>query len=159
MSKLKPVKYIKESDFKEILDVNLVSSAVLLGDLLKLKKIKDGASVIFTSSVAALYDPVIGNAMYSASKGAVCAFAKNVAFELASRKIRVNTVCPGMVDTQMVKKDIELKCSGKGEISDYPLGRCANPEEIAWAFIYLLSDASKWVTGTDFIIDGGLHIG
>ncbi len=159
ISKLKPVKYIKEDDFKKILDINLISSAVLLGELLKQKKLKDGSSVVFTSSAAGLYDPVVGNAMYSASKGAVCAFAKNVALELAPRKIRVNSVCPGMVNTQMIKVNDGLEYSDNGGVKEYPLGRYADPKEIAWAFIYLLSDASKWVTGTDFIIDGGLHIG
>lgn len=159
ISKLVPVKYIKESDFRKILDVNLVSSSILLKEILKQKKLKDAASVVFTSSAAGLYDPIMGNAMYSASKGAVCAFAKNAAIELAGRKIRVNAVCPGMVNTKMIRANEGLEYSDVGGLKRYPLGRYARPEEIAYAFIYLLSDASAWITGTDFIIDGGLHIG
>ena len=159
ISKLKPVKYIKESDYKEILDVNLISSAILLREILQQKKLRDCSSIAFTSSTAGLYDPIVGNAMYSASKGAVSAFAKNVAIEVASRKIRVNAVCPGRVDTPMIKANEALGNLDEENKKEYPLGRYARPEEIAWAFVYLLSDASSWVTGTDFIIDGGLHIG
>ena len=159
ISKLVPIKFIKETEFKEILNVNLVSSAIFLKEILKQKKINDGASVVFTSSAAGLYDPIMGNAMYSASKGAVCAFAKNAALELAGRNIRVNAVCPGMVDTKMIKHNEGLEYSDVGGLKRYPLKRYAKPEEIAYAFVYLLSDASAWITGTDFIIDGGLRIG
>lgn len=159
ISKLKPIKYIKVSDYKEILNVNLVSSAILLREVLQQKKLKDCSSIIFTSSTAGLYDPIAGNAMYSASKGAVSAFAKNVAIEVASKKIRVNAVCPGRVNTPMLENNDGIRGINDEGVKRYPLGRYARPEEIAWAYVYLLSDASSWVTGTDFIIDGGLHIG
>lgn len=158
-SMLRPVKYIKESEFKEILNINMVSSSLLLSETLKQKKLNDSASVVFTASTAGLFDPVAGNAMYSASKGAVCAFAKNAALELASRKIRVNTVCPGMVNTKMIQIGKEFEQFELDSGKWCPLGRFGEPEEIAKAFVYLLSDASAWITGTNLIIDGGRSIG
>ena len=96
--------------------------------------------------------------MYSASKGAISAFIRCVALELAPKNIRVNAVCPGMVDTGILDSGTLTKEQLDEDMKNYPLGRYGKPEDIAWAMIYLLSDASSWVTGDNLIIDGGVTI-
>ena len=93
--------------------------------------------------------------MYIASKGALSAFVKAAALECSKKGIRVNAVCPGMVKTEM-SDAYDLNEGDNEDLKNYPLGRYANPVDIAWAIIYLLSNASSWVTGTNLVIDGGL---
>ena len=83
---------------------------------------------------------------------------KFAALELAPKKIRVNCVCPGMTRTSMTAAGTLTDEQLAADEARYPLGRYGNPEEIAWAVIYLLSDAAKWITGTDIVIDGGITI-
>ena len=104
------------------------------------------------SSVSAFY-PSVSNAMYAASKAAVNQFAKVLALEVLPLKARVNCIQPAFVETEMIHKYSEETLS---EIrTNYPLGRFARPEEIAYAVIYYMSDASQLVTGTSLVIDGG----
>lgn len=93
--------------------------------------------------------------MYSASKGAVNGMAKNMALELAAKGIRVNCVNPGMVDTHIMDAGAISPEQLEEDKKRYPLKRYGKPEEIAYAAIYLLSDASGWVTGSNLVIDGG----
>jgi NAD(P)-dependent dehydrogenase (short-subunit alcohol dehydrogenase family) len=81
-----------------------------------------------------------------------------MAIELASKNIRVNAVLPGMTQTSMIHIDAITKDQLESEEKRYPLKRFGRPEEIAYAVIYLLSDASSWVTGTNLIIDGGFTL-
>jgi NAD(P)-dependent dehydrogenase (short-subunit alcohol dehydrogenase family) len=101
INKLVPIKAIKRSDFDSILQTNVVSSILLLQKFLKAKKIAKGASVVFTSSMAALGETATGNAMYTASKGAITSFVRVAALELAPRGIRVNAICAGEVKTSL----------------------------------------------------------
>lgn len=149
--------YVKEVDLDMILNTNLKAPVMLIKGLLKAKKIGAGASVVFISSIAAFHSS-IGDGVYSATKGGLSSFSKVLALELASKKIRVNTIQPGMIRTGL---------TGKGPLSEddylkdeqkYPLGRYGQPEEVAFAAVYLLSEASKWITGTDLVIDGGISL-
>lgn len=159
IGKLSPIKFIKKADFEYLIKVNTISQSLILKELLKKNKLKDGSSVVFTASMAGKDEPRSGNAMYGASKAALIGFSKFAAIELANRKIRVNTICPGMVNTQMNADVNDVEFSENRGVKDYPLGRYGEPEDIAHAFAFLLSDASKWITGIDLIVDGGLHIG
>lgn len=150
-----PISFIKEEQLKGVLQVNTVSSILLLKALLKKKKIVKGASVVYTCSIAGLGRVSVGNSMYAASKGAIHAFAKAAANELADKMIRVNTVCPAMVDTGILDSGIITQEQLEINKLQYPLKRYGRPEEIAWAIIYLLSNAAEWVTGIDIILDGG----
>jgi NAD(P)-dependent dehydrogenase (short-subunit alcohol dehydrogenase family) len=98
----------------------------------------------------------LGNIMYMSSKGAINSFVKGIAFELASAGIRANAIQPGMVKTNLTVtiSDDEIA----KDIARYPLGRYGLPEEVAWAAVYLLSDATKWMTGSILTIDGGLTL-
>lgn len=158
INKLVPIKAIKRSDFDSILQTNVVSSILLLQKYLKAKKIAKGASVVFTSSMAALGETATGNAMYTASKGAITSFVRVAALELAPRGIRVNAICAGEVKTSLNLANVLESDNIDSGLERYPLGRLGKPEDIALAMVYLLSDASEWVTGTNMVIDGGMAI-
>lgn len=154
-TKILPLQFINANDINNILQVNTIAPMILLQKLLKKKKLKKGASVVFTSSMAGMGSCSVGNTMYAASKGAISAFIKGAAKELAPKGIRVNAVCPAMVDTGILNAGTITKEQLEADIKNYPLGRYGSPEDIAWAMAYLLSDASGWVTGDNLVIDGG----
>lgn len=157
-TKILPVQFINFDDISNIMQVNTIAPMLLLQKLLKKKKIKKGASIVFTSSLAGLGSCSVGNSMYSASKGAISAFIRCVALELASKNIRVNAVCPAMVDTGILESGTVSKEQLDEDKKNYPLGRYGNPIDIAWAMIFLLSDASGWITGDNLVIDGGVTL-
>lgn len=157
-TKLLPVQFINTEDINSILKVNTIAPMILLQKLLKKKKLKKGSSVVFTSSMAGLGSSSVGNSMYTASKGAISAFIRCVALELAPKNIRINAVCPAMVDTGILNSGTVSQDQLEEDMNNYPLGRYGSPNDIAWAMIYLLSDASGWVTGDNLVIDGGLTL-
>ena len=151
-----PVPFIKRDKLESIVSVNTIAPILLLQKLLRSKKISKGASVVFTSSLAGLGINAPGNSMYAATKGAISAFVTGAAIYLAPKKIRVNAVCPGMVHTSILDSGTIGEDEIKVDMANYPLGRYGEPEDIAFAILYLLSDASSWVTGTNLVIDGGV---
>ncbi len=151
------IPFIKDADLQHLISVNLEAPILLTHLLVKKKKMKKNSSIVFTSSISARGRNSVGNSLYSATKGGLSSFMKNAALELAAKLIRCNAVLPGMVETPLKE--------GKSNITEeqweanrqlYPLKRFGKPEEIAFGIIYLLSDASSWVTGTELIIDGGM---
>ena len=155
---VKPFKYVSDKDLDDIMNVNYKAPVLLAQRLLKKKKISKGASIVFISSVSGVFISAPAGALYSGSKGAVNGIAKAMAIDLSSRGIRVNCINPGMVDTNIFAKGDITKEQLEDDVKNYPLGRYGKPEDIAYAVIYLLSDASKWVTGTNLKIDGGLTL-
>lgn len=156
VNRVKPIHFIKMEDLDYIFNSNTFSSVSLTKMLVKKKKIKNGGSIVFTSSVSAFYNAP-GRALYASSKSALTSFMRSFAIELAEKDIRANAVHPGMIETSFIKENLSEE-DLKKNISEYPLKRFGKPEEIAWAIIYLLSDASSWVTGTSMIIDGGFML-
>lgn len=150
-----PIKFIKEDELDSLLQINLVSEVFLIQGLIKKKKINNNASVVFTSSIGGVQMVTVGNTMYSISKGGLNAFMKAFALEFATKGIRSNSVNPGMIDTNILSSGTISDEDLKKNIEKYPLGRHGRPEEVAWAIIYLLSDASSFTTGQNLIIDGG----
>ena len=157
-TKLLPINFINRDDFQSILDVNTVAPIMLLQRLLKKKKLAKNSSVVFTSSMAGIGSSSVANGMYTASKGALSAFIRCAALELASKGIRVNAVCPAMVNTNIMESGSVSEEQLKEDLKHYPLGRYGEPNDVAYAMIYLLSDASSWVTGTNMVIDGGVTL-
>jgi len=155
INKLVAIRQIKAVDLNNIFAVNTFSPIILLQKLTKKKKVADAASIVYTSSISGVGAAAVGESMYIASKGAVSTFVKAAALEFAKKGIRVNAVCPGMVQTNM-SDAYDLNEGDNEDLKNYPMGRYAAPEDIAWGIIYLLSNASNWVTGTNLIIDGGL---
>lgn len=146
------IKRLDDPFIKKMMSTNFIGPTLLIKSLLKRKKINKKSSIVFMSSVSAFY-PSVSNAIYAASKAAINQFAKVLALEVLSIKARVNCIQPAFVETDMIYKYGEETLN---EIrSNYPLGRFAKPEEIAYAVIYFLSDASQMVTGTSLVIDGG----
>lgn len=153
-----PISFMNDTDVKNIFQVNTFSPMLLLKELVKKKKLKKSSSVVYTSSMAGVGAAAVGNGVYTASKGAISSFIKVAALELAPRRIRVNAVCPGMTETSMIYDDSLNKEQLEKDMERYPLGRYGDPKDIAWAMIFLLSDASAWITGVNLVIDGGLTI-
>lgn len=151
----KPFQFISENNMSEVMNVNYYAPVYLTQQLLKFKKIKKGSSIVFISSVSGVYVTAMGNSMYCGSKGAINGIAKGIALELATKGIRVNTVVPGMVDTNILSAGVLSEDQIREDIKKYPLKRYGKPEEVAHAVIYLLSEASSWVTGSNLLIDGG----
>jgi NAD(P)-dependent dehydrogenase (short-subunit alcohol dehydrogenase family) len=147
--------FISAEALAAIMNVNFTAPTLLSAQLVKKKKLAKGSSIVFISSISGVCVCVGGNAMYSASKGAVNGMAKNMALELAAKGIRVNCVNPGMVDTHIMDAGAISPEQLEEDKKRYPLKRYGKPEEIAYAAIYLLSDASGWVTGSNLVIDGG----
>lgn len=150
-------KMLDKATLQRLMDTNFFSAAVLNAALMKAKLLVKGSSVVFVSSAAASRVAEVGNAAYSASKGALTAYSRVLAAELAPRNIRVNTVAPGMVRTALMDKfDVTEEEFLENE-KQYPLGY-GKPEDVAYAIVFLLSDASRWITGTDLLMDGGLTL-
>lgn len=153
VTKPTPVKFITKEDLERIMSINTFAPICLTQRLLKKKKFNAGASLVFTVSVGGVFTTAPGNAMYGASKGALQVFVRNVALEGAPR-IRCNSVNPGMVNTNLAGRSYSDEDREK-DIQTYPMKRYGEPRDVALAIIYLLSDASSWVTGHSLIIDGG----
>ena len=150
----RPISFIKEDDLQRIFTTNTFAPMLLIKQLIRRKKLNNSASLVFTSSVAAI-NSTIGNAVYGSSKAALQAYTRYVARELSSKGIRANYFHPAMVETPLMQKGTFSDEELKKDMAHYPLGRYGKPEEIAWAIIYLLSDASAWITGHSLVIDGG----
>lgn len=152
--KSKPVNFINLDDLREVYQTNFFGVALLTKSLLKKKKIAKGGSIVFTSSISS-YVTAPGLCIYASSKAAVLAYMRTCAIELGSKGIRSNAVLPGMVETRLINRGTYTDEDKKNDLNLYPLGRYGIPEDIARAMVYLLSDASSWMTGTELVIDGG----
>ncbi len=150
-----PFQFLDEEKLKNVFDINFTAPTILTQQLLKIKKINKNASIVFISSISGVYCSSNGGSAYSASKGAINGLAKGMALDLAPRSIRVNCVNPGMIQTNIFADGTITEEQLADDMKRYPLKRYGKPEEVAFAVIYLLSDASKWVTGSNLLIDGG----
>ncbi len=148
-------KAAKAERIEKLMQTNFEGPVLLQKILLKKNKIEKSGSVVFVASRAP-FAPSIGNAFYSATKGAILGYAKTLALEVAPRQIRVNCICPAMVWTEMAKKDAEQMNANYEEVEfKYPLKRFGKPEDVAYLAVFLLSDASSWMTGSQIDITGG----
>lgn len=151
-----PVQFSTQEKLDNIFSINFYSPAILLANLYKKKIIKNESSTVLISSIGGNYRYSPGNSIYGASKAALSSFTKFSAIEFGARKIRVNAICPGMVETPLINKGTLTDEDKEKDMAKYPLKRYGKPEDIAYLAVYLLSDAASWVTGQDFIIDGGI---
>lgn len=147
-------KNITKDDFHHVFAANVEAPMLVQSAILAKKKLNKSASIVFVASRAA-QSPSIGNATYSASKGALISYAKCLALELAPRQIRVNSICPGMVWTDLIYEGGLDKEQLEEAQLKYPLKRFGQPDDVANLAIYLLSDASSWMTGASLDLSGG----
>jgi NAD(P)-dependent dehydrogenase (short-subunit alcohol dehydrogenase family) len=150
-----PIKFINTEKILQILNINLISVINLTQMLLREKKVNKYGSLVYISSISAKLG-VPGTALYAASKSGLNAFVRVAASESAKLKIRANVICPGVVLTPMSEKSFSILSKEEiyGELNNYPLG-FGEPIDIAGLTAYLSSDISKWMTGSEIIIDGG----
>ena len=156
--KLVPTQFLTTKVIEQIHKINLIAPMMLTRYLVKNKRMNNPSSIVFTASAGGVFRVSTGNGIYATTKCGIDAFMRTTALELGSKGIRCNSVNPGMVETNLIKQ---------GQLSDeqleqdkkkYPLGRYGQTIDIAHAIIYLLSDASSWVTGTALKIDGGMTL-
>lgn len=153
-----PTQFITREKLHYVLDVNTIAPILLTQMLLKKKKLNKGGSVVITDSISGVKIASPGNVLYSTSKSAMDGFMKNAALDLAAKNIRVNAVCPGMIATHILDDKAVSSEDVEADIKKYPLKRYGKPEEVAFAIIYLLSDASAFTTGASLVIDGGFTL-
>ena len=150
--------FLKEEEVKNMFDINFFSQMNICKQLLTKKKINKGASIVFLTSTSGILSSYIGGSIYSATKGALNGIIKGMAIELAPKKIRVNSVMPSMIETPIMNSGDVTEEQFEADKQKYPLKRYGKPEEVAYAAVYLLSDASTWTTGTSLLLDGGRSI-
>ena len=155
IAQISPMHFFNYSDYENIRKINLDCVLVLFSELLKKKKINKQSSVVFISSISAIRGTK-GNGLYAITKSALDTISKVYANELSSKDIRVNTIQPGMVQTDMAleAENILSKEIMDADRSKYPLGY-GEAQDIALPVVFLLSSASKWITGQSIVIDGG----
>ena len=154
-----PVKFLSEEKIQETFQTNYNIQVILMAQITRQKKINKNASIVFLSSISATH-PHKGGALYSASKAAIESLSKVIALEFYPQGIRSNCLSPAMVKTPMY--DYAEKGASKETLDEhvnkYPLG-IGSPADVANAAVFLLSDASKWITGITITLDGGLLLG
>jgi NAD(P)-dependent dehydrogenase (short-subunit alcohol dehydrogenase family) len=151
-----PLKFYKKEEMDRTRAINYDSAVLLLSKTLREKKIKKEASIVLVASIAGLFGTK-GVGIYAGTKGALLASMRAWAVELAKSKIRVNAVAPGMVKTDM-QGDMITELSAEVVAEDekkYPLGY-GETGDVAAGIVFLLSNASKWITGETLVMDGGL---
>ncbi len=153
-----PFTFCSREKYDDIFNINFFSTIETLRLLVKKKKLSKGASVVIVASIGGISVFSIGYAIYGASKAALISTMKFCAKELAPKNIRVNSVNPGMTNTKLIHRGTVSEDQLKIDMERYPLKRYGEPEDIANGIIYLLSDASSWVTGHSLVIDGGISI-
>lgn len=151
----KVLKFTDDSELERLFNTNVFSSIRLIRSLIQEKKLAKEASVVMISSISGVKCGYVGGSIYGATKGALEGFVKATALELAPRKIRVNTIVPGMVESNLLNNsEISIEQLEEDKLK-YPMKRYGQPSEIGYAAVYLLSDATKWMTGSSLLIDGG----
>ena len=155
-----PAKFISEQQLDEVFSINFKSVVLVNAQLLQQKKINNAASIVLISTISTLH-PYFGGGIYIASKAALEGYGRTLALELAGKKIRVNILQPALVRTAIYQSTIETAFSEEEMHKyekQYPLG-IGEPGDVSNAVCYLLSERSKWITGTCVPMDGGLTLG
>lgn len=154
-----PIQYSTREKFDKIFNTNFFSPVELVRLIFKKKILAKKSSVVMITSIGGVYKRSFGSGIYGASKSALNTIMEFCAIEFASlRGIRVNSICPGMIETPFIHRGTITEEQFEQDKKKYPLQRYGNPEDVAYAAIYLLSDAASWVTGTSIVVDGGLVV-
>ena len=155
ISKVLPIQFLNAEDMNRIMAINAFAPMYMTQRLYKKKRINKGGSIVYTVSISGVSMVSMGGVMYAVSKNALDAFMRNAALEFAVRNIRVNSVNPSRVKTGLIQNNVYSEEEVAKDLLTYPLKRYAEPEEIANSIVFLLSDASSYITGHALIVDGG----
>lgn len=155
-----PIKFIQQKHIDEMFSINYNSVILINSQLLQKKKINDHSSIVLISTISTQHS-YFGGALYTSSKAALEAYCRSLALELASKKVRVNTISPAMVKTEIYENTLKTTLNeehAKKYENTYPFG-IGEAKDVANTIVFLLSQASKWITGTTIKMDGGLTLG
>lgn len=155
IANMNPFSFISREEMDKVFNINFFGPVLLTKSLLKAKKLNKGSSVVFVASIDGPRVVHAGNSVYSAGKSALVGMARNMAIDLAAKKIRVNCLLPGTTDTPLIRTANVTEESLAEVAKTFPLKRFGTPDDMANGILYLLSDASSFVTGTELVIDGG----
>lgn len=155
---MSPLKFATKDKIDYVFNPNLFAPIELVRSFIKKKQINPGGSIAVVSSISGVTRCGVGNGIYGSAKSALTTWMKFLAKEIGSKNIRANSICPGMVETPLIHDGPVTEAELEADKKRYPIQRYCRPEEIGYAMVYFLSDASAWVTGTNFIIDGGKSI-
>ena len=158
IAEMTPFQFVDRKGMDKVMENNFFAPVMLVNTLLKAKKLQKESSVVFVSSIDGPKVVHAGNSVYSASKSALVGMARNMAVDLMGKKIRVNCVLPGTTDTEMIRTANVTEEMLQQTAKALPMKRFAMPHEIAGAIVFLLSDASSYITGTELVVDGGSSI-
>lgn len=145
---------LSEEEFDQTFNVNVRGPWLLARAVLPHMRTAGGGSIINIGSVLSTLG-ARNRVAYSASKGALLAITRAMALDHAAEKIRVNCICPGIVETEMVARFSMDESARRQRLAWHPLGRFGQPEDIAGLAVFLASDESAWTTGAVFTVDGG----
>lgn len=156
ISSRKPLNVLKREGFNKVMNVNFYAFVELVRLIMKKGNFAEGGSIVVLSSISSIKG-YKAKTEYCVSKAAVDAFVRCMALELAPKRVRINSIMPGEVLTPMGAKSRELAMLAGTVIEEAPLGP-THPKEVANLIAFLLSDATRTITGTSIRIDGGLGI-
>lgn len=151
----KLLQFYEKNEIDNMINVNAISSINLLRLLTIQRKISKKASVVFISSINGNKCTYIGSTIYAASKSMISGFMKALALELAPKKIRINSIEAGMIKTDLLKNSAISSDDLEIDMAKYPLKRYGTPQDVANLTLFLLSDESEWMTGSNVVLDGG----
>jgi len=151
---------LEVEEFDRILDINLKGSFLVAKHVLKRMVAQGSGSIVNLASVEGL-EGLSGSLPYNASKGGVVLMTKTLALDYAQQGIRVNCVCPGLIETPLTAM---MREPGLEAVNDqmkawHAVGRCGQPEEVAWCCLFLACDEASFVTGSSLVVDGGWTAG
>ncbi len=152
---IKMLKFSEDDDLQQLFNTNAFSVIRLVRILVQQKRLHKESSIVIISSISGVKCGYLGGSIYGATKGALEGFIKATALELAPQKIRVNTIAPGTIETPLINDSIIDADQLEADKLRYPMKRYGLPEEVGYAVVYLLSDASCWITGISLLLDGG----
>jgi NAD(P)-dependent dehydrogenase (short-subunit alcohol dehydrogenase family) len=147
-----------EATLQRVLDVNLKGLFLCCKYGVPALLEAGGGSIVNIASFVALMGCTVPQDAYTASKGGVLALTRSLAVQYGPRNIRANAICPGPIETPLLRQLLADAEKRALRLSRIPLGRFGHPEDVAYAGLYLASDESSWVTGTTFVVDGGITV-
>ena len=147
-----------EAVFQRVIDVNLKGVALCCQYGVPALIEAGGGSIVNVASFVALVGCTVPQDAYTASKGAVLSLTRSLAVQFGRKNVRANAICPGPIETPLLRELLRDESARNLRLNRIPLGRFGRPEDVVYAALYLASDESSWTTGTTFVVDGGISV-